>query len=308
MRRKLRSLKMRMIRKRLERMKFCQLPLLVCLVCCTQVCAASSEAVGGSANQSDLKIDALLRGLADENFRIREESTRQLWELGEEALPALRAATNSADPEQAIRARDLLRKIQLHITPDTDPSVILLVESYHKASPAEKASLLGKMRGKRAWRQMLRLYASERDAELRERLRPIMSAVATKAARERLLLDDASGAREFLEMAPADMAGLLALAEFHRSNGTLEAELAKAQGVDRKAMLWRLALHRAAGNPTAARDEALAAGEKNIAAVMAALAGDPLPFLHEMRDSKSASPASAYATIAAKRWQGEKVR
>jgi tetratricopeptide (TPR) repeat protein len=293
----------------LNRMRIRMLPLLACLVCCTRLSAASTEAPGlPAAGHLDLKIDALLRGLADENFRVREQSSRELWELGEAALPALRKATSSDDPEQSVRARDLLRKIQLHITPDTDPSVILLVESYQKASPAEKASLLGKMRGKRAWRQMLKLYAAETDAELRERLSPMMGAVASKAARERLLLGDAQGAREFLEMAPADAANMLALAEFHRSHGTLDEELARANGVDRKAAAWRLALQRAAGNPAAARDEALAAGDKPLATIMAALAGDPLPFLREMRDNNANSPASAYANIAAKRWQGEKVR
>lgn len=293
----------------LNRMKIRMLPLLACLMCCTRLSAASSEAPSPPATgTTDLKIDGLLRGLADENFRVREQASRELWEMGEAALPALRKATSSADPEQALRARDLLRKIQLHITPDTDPSVILLVESYQKASPEEKASLLGKMRGKRAWRQMLKLYASEKDARLRERLSPAMAAVATRAARERLLAGDDAGAREFLEMAPADAASLLALADFHRSHGTLDAELARANGADHKTTLWRMSLQRAAGNAAATRDEALAAGEKTIASIMAAFAGDPLPFLNEMRDNHSESPAGAYAAIASKRWQGMKVR
>jgi len=277
--------------------------LLACLGCCTRLYGASAETSKVPTGQMDLKIEALLRGLADESFRVREESTRALWELGEAALPALRGASTSEDPEQAIRARDLLRKIQLHITPDTDPSVIQLIESYHKASPTEKSSLLGKLRGKRAWRPMLKLYAAETNAELREQVAPIMSAVASKAARERLVQGDPAGAREFLEMAPADMSGLLALADFHRSQGTLEAELEQAD-----AAIWRLALYRAAGNPTAARDAATAAGQAPIAAVMAALAGDPLPFLREMRDNDPGSLASNYATIASKRWQGEKIR
>jgi hypothetical protein len=270
----------------LNSMKILLAPILACLVCCTRLDAASAEApaAGPASHQPDLKIDALLRGLADESFRVREQSTRELWELGESALPTLRAAVSSADPEQAVRARDLLRKIQLHITPDTDPSVISLVESYNTASPAEKAALLGKMRGKRAWRQMLKLYAAESQPELREKLRPMMSAVAVKAARERLMKGDAPGAREFLEMAPADAANLLALAEFHRSHGTLEAELQRAMAdKGRKAAAWRLALQRATGNPVAAREEALAAGEDQIAVVMAALAGDPLPFLRKIQ-------------------------
>jgi hypothetical protein len=296
----------------LKSMKILLVPILASLVCCTRLGAASTDApaAGPASHQPDLKIDALLRGLADESFRVREQSTRELWEMGESALPALRGAVSSADPEQAVRARDLLRKIQLHITPDTDPSVISLVESYSTASPAEKAALLGKMRGKRAWRQMLKLYAAESQPELREKLRPMMSAVAVKAARERLIKGDAPGAREFLEMAPADAANLLALAEFHRSHGTLEAELQRAMA-DKgpKAAAWRLALQRAAGNPVAARDEAFAAGENQIAVVMAALAGDPLPFLRKIQDQGEVSPAAAaYAAIVAKRWQGEKVR
>jgi hypothetical protein len=221
--------------------------------------------------------------------------------------PALREAASSADPEQAIRARDLLRKIQLHITPDTDPSVISLVELYATATAAEKASLLGKMRGKRAWRQMLKLYASETQPELREKLHLMMRAVSFKAARERLMLGDAAGAREFLEMGPADSQGLLALADFHRSHGTLEEELEKAAaGKDRRAAEWRLALQRAAGNPAAARREAMAAGQGGIAAVMAALAGDPLPYLRQIEDRREDMPAAAiYATIVANRWQSK---
>ena len=273
--------------------------------------AAPAEGGGGPESAPlQLKIDTLLRGLADDSFRVREESTRELWMLGAAALPGLNEAAASADPEQSFRARDLLRKIQLHITPDTDPSVISLIELYATASPAEKASLLGKMRGKRAWRQMLKLYASETQPELREKLQLMMQAVSLKAARERLMLGDAVGAREFLEMGPADSQGLLALADFHRSQGTLEAELEKAaEGKDRRAAAWRLALQRAAGNPAAARQEATAAGEDGIAAVMAALAGDPLAYLRQLEGRREDMPASAiYASIMAKRWQDKRQR
>ena len=61
-----------------------------------------------------------IRELSDESFRVRETATREIWELGESALPALTEAAASQDPEQSYRARDLLRKIQLHITPETD--------------------------------------------------------------------------------------------------------------------------------------------------------------------------------------------
>jgi hypothetical protein len=251
-----------------------------------------------------------VRQLADENFQVRERASLELWELGEAALPALEAAVSSPDPEQAIRAREIVRKIQLHVTPDTDASVISLVERYAVASPAEKTSLMAKMRGKRAWRQMLKLYAAEADAGVRQRLESTIGAVALKAARERLLQGDDATAREFLELAPANEEGLRTLAEFHRSHGTLQAELERANNLkDAKGAAWRMALHSADGNLTAARDEALAAGDPARAAILSALAGDPLPALRLSIQNEDDNPLrAAYARIAIKRWQDQKIR
>lgn len=262
-------------------------------------------------------IGALIRQLADENFHTREKATREIWDLGEAALPALREASASADPEQVYRARELIRKIQLHITPDTDPAVTALIERFAKASINEKAALFGKLKGKGAWRQMLKLYAGETRAEVREKLQPSIQGVAVKAARERLLTGDAREAREFLEMAPADAGNLLALAEFHRSHGTLDTELDQARAVKgRKSDAWQAALQRAGGNAAAARDAASSAGETRIAAAMAALAGDPLPWLKsspkgrgEQEPETEADPvAAAYAAAAARHWRGQAIR
>jgi tetratricopeptide (TPR) repeat protein len=263
------------------------------------------------APQPAKDIETLIRELADESYRVRENATRDLWKLGDKALPALREAIVSPDPEQVFRAREVLRKIQLHITPDTDPGIIALVERYIKASPTEKTTLLSKMIAKRAWRQMLKLYASETNAEVREKLLPAVSGIALKAARERLAQGDPAEAREFLEMAPADADGLLALAEFHRSHGTLAAELERARGITgRKSQAWQLALQRASGNLAAATAAAIAAEEPRIAASMAALAGDPLPWLREVprEEPEEDSVGAVYAAIAAKRWQGQKIR
>ncbi len=289
-------------------MKLLTLPMIVGMLCGSYLHAVPSENSRASdLSQEQLKIESLLRGLADESFRVREDSTRELWEMGELVLPSLRDASSSTDPEQAIRSRDLMRMIELHITPDTDPSVITLVELYGTASAGEKAALMGRMRGKRAWRQMLKLYASETDAEVREKLQTTMRAVSIKAARERLMLKDAVGAREFLEMGPVDTQGLLALADFHRSHGSLQQELEKAAaGKDRRAAEWRMALQRTAGNSDAAQREATAAGKGEIAALMAALGGDPLPFLKQLGTRREEMPVSAlYAGIAADRWQSK---
>lgn len=250
---------------------------------------------------------ALIEDLADQKFRVRENASREIWKAGESALPALQEVAAGKDPEQAYRARELIRKIQLHITPDTDPAVALLVERYAKASPNEKVALFDQMHKKRAWRQILKLYASETNPELQSRLLRSVDGVAVIAARECLLNGNAAAAREFLEMAPADAPGLLALADFHRSQGSLEAELKRAKtlkGVQADA--WQLALYRASGNLEAARNAASAAGETAISATLSALLGDPLPWL-EYHQTGGAT-LKAYTALAIQRWQGKPIR
>ena len=258
------------------------------------------------------EVETLVKELGNDDFRVRENATQEIWELGEAALPALRDALGSTDPEQRFRARDLIGKIQLHITPATDAAVIALVARYAKATPTEKINVFARLRVKHAWRQILKLYASETHAEVRAKLQPAVNGIAVKAARECLAQGDARGARELLEMAPADADGLLALAEFHRSQGTLDTELKRALEVKgRKSQAWQLALQRAAGNIDAARDAAAAAGESRIAAAMAALAGDPVPWLRGVSNQRGEQEpellTSPYTRIAIKHWLGQKV-
>ena len=156
---------------------------------------ATAAAAPDTSAQSGLKapeksLAALIEDLADEKFRVRENASREIWKTGESALPGLQAIAAGKDPEQAYRARDLIRKIQLHITPDTDPAVSSLVERYAKASPNEKVALFDQMHKKRAWRQILKLYASETSPELQSRLVRSVDGVAVIAARECLLDDD----------------------------------------------------------------------------------------------------------------------
>ena len=283
--------------------------------------AAAPEGSVASAVQAPGKpLGELIQDLSDEKFRTREEASRKIWAIGEAALAALQDAAVGNDPEQAYRARELIRKIELHITPDTDPEVMALVERYAKANPNEKLGLFAQMHKKRAWRQILKLYASETNPELQARLQQALTrrgtgiegvgGVAIIAARECLQEGDANRAREFLEMAPADASGLLALADFHRSQGTLDAELKRAKtlkGV--KTDAWQLALYRASGNLEAARDAATAAGETRISAAMSALLGDPLPWLREHQVSQGGMAIhKPYTELAIKRWQGHELR
>lgn len=282
--------------------------------------ASAEPEATGQTPPPEKSVETLVQELADPKFRTREMASRKLWEIGDPALAALQAVVNGKDPEQAYRAVELIRKIQLYITPETDPVVIDLVERYARASGSEKVDLFERLARKRAWRQLLKLYSGELNAELRESLEePLrsnhqggfgISAIAVIAARESLGRGDAKSAREFLEMAPATPVGLLALADFHQSQGTLDEELKRALTLKgQQADAWQLALYRASGNIPAAKNAATASGEPKIAAVMSTLLGDPLPWLQrEPTDSEMEQKATAYTDLAIRRWQGKPIR
>jgi tetratricopeptide (TPR) repeat protein len=247
------------------------------------------------------RIPAEIQRLGDDRYTVREEATKRLWEMGKPALPRLREATSHSDPEIVRRAKLLIRKIELEVTPDTEPEVLALVERYGRAAPDEKVELLQELRRHSAWKQMLRLFRDEQDAIVRDRARGMIQTVAIEAARTKLLAGKDDDARELLELAPGEGGTLIALAEFHRHRGTLQAELEKAT---RPA--WRVALLRVAGDLVRAKAEAAEMGDLKTVAILALQEGDPLPWLDLFEHAEgSRGAARVYLRLARKRWMGE---
>ena len=70
--------------------------------------ASPPAPAGGAAAE----IGTLVRELGDADFRVREEATRRLRQIGRAAVPALREALGGDDPEVSSRADSLLRQIE----------------------------------------------------------------------------------------------------------------------------------------------------------------------------------------------------
>ena len=265
---------------------------------CGHVSAADKE-LGGK------DVDRLTALLADENFKVREDAALDLWKLGDKALPALMSAASDADPEKSMRARDIARRIDLGITPDTDPIVIELTDRYASAPPEEKSLIFEKLKGQRAWRQMLKLFAKESSADARAELEDEIDGVALLAAREAIIADDISSARDYLQLGATNDAGRLAHADFLRSQGLLDEEIKKLPASDASLDAWKLALQRASGNARESENLARKSGLFKTAAVMATLEGDPMPWLELAQKFSDKNPlASAYAKAAAGAWNG----
>jgi len=263
---------------------------------------SDAESAGASHAES-------IRKLASENYVERVEATQALWAEGEVAVEALQEAARSRDPEMALRARDLLRKIDLGIAPDTDPRIIHLAERYQTANQTQKNTIFNELRRMRAWRQILRLYANETDASARENLARMVDGIAMHAARERIANGDQAGALDYLEMARGTPGGMISIAAFHRAQGTIQEEIeAVGEPTGQDEIAWLTALYRAADDAGNAARTARATGNEHLAATMEMMLGDPLPWLrHAATKAKQEDDTltDLYARAASARWKGE---
>jgi len=256
---------------------------------------------------------ALIEDLGDESYPVRVRASYELWELGGKVQEMLEEAEQSADPEVAMRAGELLRKIQLGILPDSPEEVVALVEQYDASAPAERLKIIRQLKELRAWRQVLKIHELETDLETLRRIADEMAGVSVMAARDILAEEDPDfdQAKELLELGRPEAAQLMALADFHRVRGTLDAELAKASKLQGPAgPLWRFILHSAAGDREAAAFEAEAAGDPLAAARLRLLNGHPIEWLaHAPVPSGEIPPAAldAYRKAAGALWEGKEV-
>ena len=280
-----------------------------CAALSVSISLTGSPAAVAPSAEATAPADAVAKGveqLGEESFKVREGATRQLWEMGSEAVPRLREAMRGTNPEIAKRAAYILRKIELGLTPETPEAVLSLIERYTHANREEKLKIVFELQKLGAWRQILKLYSLESDGEVKARIRPKVEEVAISAARESIVGGKTEEALGFLQMAPPDADGLMALAEFHRTHGTLKAELAKASTKGAEQAFWRLALLRASGDVKGARAAAVDAHEPRIAAVMDMLDGDPLPWLRGAPSGDGAPGLhDIYLQLAEKHWNGE---
>ncbi|WAC17809.1 hypothetical protein OVA24_11195 [Luteolibacter sp. SL250] len=248
-------------------------------------------------------IGELIADLSSENFAVREKATLKLWTLGEPALTELKKASTGDDPEVAFRTSKLIRDIEHFFTPDTDPELIQHVEDYKKAFPKNKVEIFRKIAMKRGWHQLLKLYADETDPAVLAELLDQAHGASIIGAREKIILGKNDEARKFLELAPRDARSLMALACFHRSNGTLEEERRKA---DTGPADWRAALARVAGDTATAAAAAKEAGDPHLAAAMGLFNGDFLPWLDLMKESEQSTSRKLYMDIIGGRWDPER--
>src|SRR5687767_4353021 len=76
------------------------------------------------------------------DFETRERAARILWKYGDRAIPALKEAVDSDDPETARRARGILDNFAHGIGPDTPQAVIEQLDKYRAGDARQKQEAL----------------------------------------------------------------------------------------------------------------------------------------------------------------------
>ncbi len=105
--------------------------------------AAQTEARGKApASPNESRIDALIQQLGAPQYSTREKAQLELEQLGLEAFDALNRAQASDDIEIAMRARYLVRSLQVHWTRDGDSVAAKQILSTYGSQPEDKRRLL----------------------------------------------------------------------------------------------------------------------------------------------------------------------
>ncbi|MFP6904214.1 MAG: hypothetical protein VCG02_03285, partial [Verrucomicrobiota bacterium] len=83
------------------------------------------------------KVDTWIQELGNSSFRIRKKASRALWDLMDEALPALEEAAGGEDPEVTISAQELIDKIKAGIAPGMSDEIIDQIDRFRTTRNSE---------------------------------------------------------------------------------------------------------------------------------------------------------------------------
>ncbi|HJT79009.1 MAG TPA: HEAT repeat domain-containing protein [Gemmataceae bacterium] len=230
------------------------------------------------------QIGRLIAQLGDDDFATREKATRQLWEAGKAAEPALTRALHSEDPEVKRRAGDVLEKFRWGLYPDTPPDVVALIERYQAGDRNAKQAVVKDLldKGGKGCAVLLKIATAETNEEVRRELFTQIGQDTARAFPGLLAENDFGALEDLLELrltvehddtAYQDYAAYWLLrGKLDERIGRLRAALGKGKdGPTYEALAY---LCRARGDLPGARQAAEKAGRQDLADEVLAAQGN----------------------------------
>lgn len=239
-----------------------------------------------------LPIDKWIEELGAEEIEIWQKARDNLWAAGDRALPALRAAKKSPDPDVVLRATVLLSKIEWGIYPDTPAEVVKEIEGYREGDDNGKRAAVTKLTtlGRGGLHALRKLLTMESNAERKREIADLLKTLVRPQARDFIVKGDLDDADRALETAAAGgIEATLDYCAFLLLTGRAKAKAAELESRandDKAAARTAALLRRAMGDLSTARkladksgDEALISNFLDEAEDYKALAKSPPPDL-----------------------------
>ena len=95
------------------------------------------------------RIQRAIADLGSADFAVRERASRELWNAGAEAEPALEKAVRETDDFEVVyRARQILQSFQVGIYPDTPADIVALIGQFRMGNFNVKQNIVQRSEGK----------------------------------------------------------------------------------------------------------------------------------------------------------------
>lgn len=184
----------------------------------------------GQAGQVDIRpsppeIQQAIRELGDSRFSVRMKASELLWKAGRAAEGALRLAAKSDDREAAFRAKEVLRKFEYGIYPDTPTDLAAIILRFRDGDEKGKRVALEQLRSKGHIRTLLKLLQTDLPEELRNTLTQQYLRDVEKIVPTLIVQGDTKKAEELLELAAIEPTAMRHFATYLLLTGKLEEKI-----------------------------------------------------------------------------------
>jgi len=132
----------------------------------------SAESAPETSSDLKAKIQQAIVDLGSTEFAVRERASRELWNAGAKAEPALKKVVRETDDFEVVyRARQLLESFEMGIYPDTPAEIVLLIGQFRMGNLNVKQGIGQRLRAQDKTELLRRLIARETNPFVREQLK-----------------------------------------------------------------------------------------------------------------------------------------
>ncbi len=128
------------------------------------ILSLSLAAAGQAQADPPAAIEAAVKQLGDADYETRERATELLIRAGQAAKSATEAAARSNDPEVALRARLILKRLASGIDPEVSPAMAALIEEFNETEASRRFTLIQRLAQPDEFRTLWKVIAKVADA------------------------------------------------------------------------------------------------------------------------------------------------